>query len=714
MATIEDFILRFKTVGTDGIKAAQSGIQGLKDDVAGLTQIGGPLGNTLNGIIGKLGPIGLAAGAAGAAFAALGMKAINIADEIQDMADATGIGAGQLMNLKQSLIEAGGKAESFVGITSKLSVGIGQAMDGNEKFQKSFRDLGVYITDSNGKIRDSGDILQDVVGKLAGIEDPAVRSARAVELLGKEASKIDWSKVSAGRDAIKDEQIAALANYRGEIDKLANSIETKLVTAFGELATAVNKGGLVEGLAVAIEQMGTLVSYIPGLGKMADLVDKARMERLGARAGGGRGGQGGPTAEELKKFQDSQNPVKAAAGGFGGPSEQAIKAAADSRQRIAQSEAEIRKQLELSTANQVGAIEINAKYEAVKAKAEIDNKERLSAAQKTAEYVAKEKEIFAKRDNDIAKIRRELNVRIATEEMAQAEQNAREMAGYYQQVDQARLQAFDQTESIRLAREELARRITLEEKIITLSDREAKNAIELLGIEEERLKAIRAIAAIQNLPYEDRVKKEKEVNDEYIKGKQIILDRQNIEFEATRNFTKGWEKALAEYTESSQNSFQTAGKLFGKITGNMEDAIVDFAKTGRFEFKSFMASILEDLLRSQVRNLIASLFGLKSSGGTGSGGLFGGSIIPGFLAKGGSAQAGKPYVVGEKGPELFIPGASGSVVPNNMLGSGGMTNVVYNINAVDTTSFKQLLARDPGFIYAVTEQGRKTVPSTRR
>ena len=713
MATIEDFILRFKTVGTEGIKAAQSGIQGLKDDVAGLTQVGGPLSNTLNGILGKLGPLGVAAGAAGVAFAALGMKAINIADEIQDMADATGIGAGQLMNLKNSLIEAGGKADSFVGITSKLSVAIGNAMDGNEKFQKSFRDLGVYVTDSNGKIRDSGDILQDVVGKLAGIEDPAVRSAKAVELLGKEASKIDWSKVSAGRDAIKDEQIAQLSAYRGEIDKLAISLETKLVSAFGELATAVNKGGLVEGLAAAVEQLGMLVSYIPGLGKMADLVNKARMERLGERAGGGRGGQGGPTAEELRKYEDSKKPKAQQAGGFGGPSEQALKAVADSRQRIAQSEAEARKQLELSTAGQISQIEINAKYEAAKAKAEIDNKERLSTAQKSAEYVAKEKEIFAKRDNDIAKARRDLNVRIAAEEMAQAEQNAREMAAYYQQVDQARLQAFDQVESIKQAREELARRVSLEEKIITLSDREAKNAIELLSLEEERLKALRSIAAIQNLPYNERLTREKAVNEEYNKGRQLVLDRQNTEFEATRSFSKGWQKALADYTEGSQNSFQTAGKLFQKITGGMEDAVVDFAKTGKFEFKGFMASILEDLLRSQVRSLIAQLFGLRTGGGSG-GGLLGGSIIPGFLADGGPARAGKPYIVGERGPELFIPGASGAVVPNDALGGGNITNVIYNINAVDTMSFKQLVARDPGVIYAVTEQGRKTIPATRR
>ena len=204
MATIENFILRFKVEGGNAL-------QGLKDDIKDLTANANPLGNALGNLTGRMGLMGTAALAGAGAIAVLGMKAINLADEIQDMADATGIGADQLLNLKQSLVEAGGKADSFVQVASKLSVAVGEAMGGNEKYQKSFRDLGVFVTDASGKVRDSGDIMEDVIGKLAGIEDPSVRAAKAVELLGKEASKIDWTKVSAGRDAITKEQIEQLS-----------------------------------------------------------------------------------------------------------------------------------------------------------------------------------------------------------------------------------------------------------------------------------------------------------------------------------------------------------------------------------------------------------------------------------------------------------------------------------------------------------------------
>ena len=69
-------------------------------------------------------------------------------------------------------------------------------------------------------------------------------------------------------------------------------------------------------------------------------------------------------------------------------------------------------------------------------------------------------------------------------------------------------------------------------------------------------------------------------------------------------------------------------------------------------------------------------------GGTGGGGVVDGIYIPpgidfSKLATGGPARAGSPYMVGELGPELFVPRSSGTVVPNDALGMGGST---YNIS----------------------------------
>ena len=80
------------------------------------------------------------------------------------------------------------------------------------------------------------------------------------------------------------------------------------------------------------------------------------------------------------------------------------------------------------------------------------------------------------------------------------------------------------------------------------------------------------------------------------------------------------------------------------------------------------------------------LFGGLFGGGGGGGGL--GSVasnmnkyapLPEFAA-GGTPPVGRPSLVGERGPELFMPGVRGSIIPNNALGGGG-TSVVVNVDA---------------------------------
>ena len=65
--------------------------------------------------------------------------------------------------------------------------------------------------------------------------------------------------------------------------------------------------------------------------------------------------------------------------------------------------------------------------------------------------------------------------------------------------------------------------------------------------------------------------------------------------------------------------------------------------------------------------------------------IVGGKDLPKIpkLAKGGTVQANSPYIVGEVGPELFVPSSGGRIVPNNQLGSGG-GNIYINVSgAID-------------------------------
>ena len=120
------------------------------------------------------------------------------------------------------------------------------------------------------------------------------------------------------------------------------------------------------------------------------------------------------------------------------------------------------------------------------------------------------------------------------------------------------------------------------------------------------------------------------------------------------------------------------------------------AVTGAQKFsdamKSMAKSVVDSLIKMLVQYYITKpLFdaisgGISSGFGAGSAGGGGGGSVTGALARGGVATGGNPYLVGEKGPEIFVPSTTGRVVPNDQLGGGGVT-VVQNINV--TTGVQQ-------------------------
>lgn len=139
----------------------------------------------------------------------------------------------------------------------------------------------------------------------------------------------------------------------------------------------------------------------------------------------------------------------------------------------------------------------------------------------------------------------------------------------------------------------------------------------------------------------------------------------------------------------------TVDPLADKFTNLFEDsftsAFTDFiagSKSAADAFKSFAASVLQEVSRLAARNVAEAIFGNGNAGGSFGNllsllGSFGGGsgITPGNSpdsqtgdqirgrhAIGGTEHAGGTYLVGEKGPELFRPSTSGRILPNNMLG----------------------------------------------
>jgi phage-related minor tail protein len=225
---------------------------------------------------------------------------------------------------------------------------------------------------------------------------------------------------------------------------------------------------------------------------------------------------------------------------------------------------------------------------------------------------------------------------------------------------------------------------------------------------------LEAIQKIQNLPFEGQggmKQRLQEINDLY--------DQRKIKIEETAAATKveqdsfafGWANAGEKFRNNIKTDAEYAAQQFSNFTRGFEDAFVKFVQTGKLSIKDLANSMIADFARVQAQKMLAGLFG------GGAGGGFFGSIgkIFGF-ANGGMPPVGQPSLVGERGPELFVPQSAGRIIPNNKLGMGGgetqviNTAVTYSIQAVDAQSFKSLLARDPEFIHNVAEQGRRSLP----
>lgn len=114
--------------------------------------------------------------------------------------------------------------------------------------------------------------------------------------------------------------------------------------------------------------------------------------------------------------------------------------------------------------------------------------------------------------------------------------------------------------------------------------------------------------------------------------------------EAERRWGTGAKRAMDEYVDHATNAAEQASTLFTNAFRSMEDALVDFVKTGKLDFRSLADSIISDLIRIQIRQSMAQAIGSSGGGIFGAisgalGGLFGGGSSSGGLINGNASLA---------------------------------------------------------------------------
>ncbi|MEO5331315.1 MAG: hypothetical protein H7839_04775 [Magnetococcus sp. YQC-5] len=176
-----------------------------------------------------------------------------------------------------------------------------------------------------------------------------------------------------------------------------------------------------------------------------------------------------------------------------------------------------------------------------------------------------------------------------------------------------------------------------------------------------------------------------------------------------RDWQTGASLALKNYADDATNQAKNMGTMFTNAFRGMEDALTQMVATGKADFKSLADSIIADLVRIQIRENITGPLAKASSSLFGSAGQSAWSWASSFFkADGGPVAGGTPYIVGEEGPEWFVPSSSGVILPNGTapvaMESSRTASITFNVQAMDARSFQSAMVQNRAVVVGIVNQ----------
>lgn len=615
------------------------------------------------------------AAVAGAAFAALTTKAMAYADEIADVAKANDFAIDSVIKLQDALASSGGKAEDAGKLLASFTNYVDKAAEGSFEAQKLFAKLGVSFQDL-GKLS-TEELFNKAVKGIAAIEDPLTRAAKGMEVFGKAGKGVDFVGLAEGIDkttAEAEKQAQAIQQLADLYDKLAQAgreFLLKFIKEFGPMISDAfdyfnklkSSGDMLFGIFKTVGEtllvLGANVAYVfTQVYKEVETIfkqigaltrgDFEEFDRLNKEA----------IARAKKDRQDLDNFEQKILGGAGGGRGFINPPMALSGQPTGQ-----RRETKLGVDKELEA-ELKAKM-----KMWADSMRRYQAEQDALN-----------------------NLEVAYGKVVSA------MVDYQKAQD---------------------RRVDLEEQLIELdfkkrdlADYEYEYRRKMIELNHQQIEALREIQQMELMP-DDRAKRIEHQNQLYERQVGLIKKvRDTEELRRTGDITKGFMEAAKDFFQKMPTEMETGAAMFGSLMGNMGQAIDNFVRTGKLNFKDFARSVIQDLiaiqLKAQAMKLFANLFGFGPAPA-------GGTTVPVVdaipRANGGPVSGNEAYLVGERGPELFVPRMSGSIIPNKAMSMGGTTQVTNNyINAIDVKSFEERIMGSSNAVWAANLYAQKRLP----
>jgi hypothetical protein len=262
-------------------------------------------------------------------------------------------------------------------------------------------------------------------------------------------------------------------------------------------------------------------------------------------------------------------------------------------------------------------------------------------------------------------------------------------------------------------------------------DKTAANYVDILGSEKGLSEAI----AANNKLYADRLAARQSEVEAARAGFMIEASVTVAETERAKAI-KEMQEAYAKITggdkgsESIKNTakiiktelspelmrIKDASEMIGSSFENAFMSVKEGTMSVKDAFNSMANDIINELYRifvvKQITGFITSAFtgAFNPASAAGTGGGVAPPVAP--RAMGGPVSGGRPYMVGERGPELVVPSRNGHVMPNNQLGGG---TVVVNQNINVATGVQQTVRAEVlGLMPQIAEASKAAVLDARR
>ena len=707
---------------------------------------------------------------AGGVLGAFATSTLRMADAVTDLATATGLSTAQVLAFNQAIKENGGDAQAANSAIEKFAVSLEDARNGSKDAQDALQEAGLTLKEiSNLK---PGDAFSAYVKGLGQIEGETKKIANASTILGKGvrsvdfqavANSIDQYTISNAKAAIEAEKVGQMVDNLG---KAASELQKVLLTVLQPIANFINwlseGGSAAKTFLVILASIATVIGggwILKGVQGLISFV-----KYIGAATGGVAsfrnmvasvsvtmaGLFGLINIDPLKEFLGFQTSSQKKA-------EEQAKAQAKLAEQLAKARKEAEAQ-ELQMKRASAAIE-NAATKQIEAtkKTITQYNEQFSMQTKLMSATEEQKTVVTTMyDLQQRKIAALLPLQEKLRELqsipagARGATDAAEMTATQNAITNITKQYDAQLPVVTKLVQERVNQMILEKDLLRNADLltqayEAQASVEeeMRGISLgsiEKIMKMEQDYALSILPEQARIMQEiaNTQNEIGLAAKRKVATQfendpmglaqamKNIDtatqtaiklqqeaaeknYEQTNSFETGWTKAWNSYAENATNASKIAGDAMNAVTSNMNSAIDNFVNNGKFKFSDFAKSVIQDLIKIELKSQASKLL----SGASG----FLGSLFGGFFANGGQPPVGKPSIVGENGPELFVPRTAGTIIPNGgsagTSAAGGNTYITNNINAVDAKSVAQLFAENRKTLFGTVEMARKEMSYSR-